>query len=114
MAIGKNAKKFYAEKELEIKETIEKLITLGFTKVKDEGSKLSTGDDLYFKKIKDYTYLIFSHYCVDRNIQLQGIDCWKCTFISPKHIGKKHPLSDEIVRFSFHWDFDYDLIKEYL
>jgi hypothetical protein len=97
----------------EIENLLSKFEEWSFSKTIDNIGSICLNAPLYYKKIGDKKYLVFSHYNSEHKTN-NGFDCWIATFVNEKQIGKKKPSDIETIRFSFQLDRDFGLISDYV
>jgi len=94
--------------EIEIK--LNQLENRGYQKSKDVIGQYNKGSDLYYKRIGDGIYVVFSHYNKGKKEYLQGFDCWLSHFNSIKEIGKSMAISTDVIKLSFDFKDDWKLL----
>ncbi len=84
--------------KFKISQKIEKFKGLGFTKTIDKNSNIDPNSDLYYKKINNNKYIIFSHYG-GLKVNFSGIDAWSAIFRREVDIGVKKPIKITPIAF---------------
>ncbi|SEC73187.1 hypothetical protein SAMN05192540_3935 [Maribacter dokdonensis] len=90
---------------------IEQLENRSYKKSLDDAGQYLKGSELYFKKISDNNYIVFNHYNKGKKKYLQGFDCWISTYISENEIGKSKSLSNDLIKLSFDFEEDWQLLN---
>ncbi len=99
--------------KFEIQQQLSKFAEWKFSKTTDVFGSFCKDNPLYFKRIDDKKYLVFNHYN-SKSKSNDGFDSWLATFTDVRQIGVKKPLEIQNIRFSFHLDRDFELIKSYV
>lgn len=95
-------------------ELIGKLNDWGFKKTVDLKSSFSKDADLYFKKVVDGQYLVFSHYNKNEKNDCDGFDCWLAPFRSEAQIGKILNSHLRSIALTFNIERDLGRIEQYI
>jgi hypothetical protein len=80
-----------------------------FKMTPDLNGTINVLSSIYYKKIFDNTYLLFTHYDAK-----DGFDSWLATYTDESRIGFQKPTNLEDIRLSFDLDRDMVLIANYL
>ncbi|WP_103072055.1 hypothetical protein [Aquimarina sediminis] len=93
---------------------IEILEAYGFEKKLDKiGRYCNKNRWVYFLESRNKgEYLVFSSNCFDKKLQPKNFDSWIDTYNSVKQIGTTPPLKSKILKFSFNFCEDIDLLKK--
>ena len=87
-----------------IEDLIYNLKRRGFTKTIDTSGSYQKGSDIYFKKVVDGHFIIFSHYNKGKRQHLQGFDCWEGGYRQGSSPVKGKPQAIDSISLSF--DFE--------
>ena len=106
----------------EVQQILSKLKDWNFKKTIDAKSCITTNAPLYYKRVGNDKYLIFTHWNAGRYTDKKkkhykdGFDCWLAKFENEKHIGKKKIADEDLstIRLGFDLDRDMSLIEQYL
>ena len=98
----------------EINSILDKLNEWNFSKSIDKKSSICINAPLYYKKIDNNKFLVFSHYNAESKKSIDGFDCWLANFKNEKQIGVSSPRELKDIRLSFNLERDYELIKDYV
>tara|TARA_R110000868_G_scaffold357780_2_gene619301 strand:- start:558 stop:893 length:336 start_codon:yes stop_codon:yes gene_type:complete len=95
-----------------VRNTILDLENRGYSKSVDAIGEYLKGADLYYKKVFDNNYVVFTHYNKDKKEWLQGFDCWISLYNSNKDIGRLKALSSDHIILSFDFNKDWTLVYQ--
>ncbi len=96
-------------------EGIDILEALGFQEKKDIiGSYCNKNRIIYFLKIHQNEFIVFSPNSFDKKNQPQNFDCWIDKYGIIDDIGVIPPIESKILKYSFDFEKHYELLKQYL
>mgnify|MGYP006981486727 CR=1 FL=1 len=98
---------------VEINQLLSKFEEWRFKKTVDKINSYGGNPTLYYKKISDKKFLVFSHWHYNSKSR-DGFDSWIATYLNENQIGTKKPVELLDIRSGFRLDRDFPLIKEYL
>lgn len=100
--------------DIEIKAILNVFKEKDFKKSIDKKGLFCKDAILYYKKVKDFQYLIFAHFNHDKKKWKDGFDCYMATYLEKSPSIEKHiPTSLETVKLSFKIEQDFKVIDEY-
>lgn len=100
--------------DIEIKEMLNVFMEKDFKKSVDTKGLFCKDAILYYKKVKDFQYLIFAHFNHDKKKWKDGFDCYLATYLEKSPSIEKHiPTSLDTVKLSFNIDQDFKIIDRY-
>lgn len=99
-----------------IRETISDLKDNGFIQTLDRITTYSENADLYFMQVigSENEFVVLNHYCKKCRVEFQGFDLWVSTFEKQEDIGRKPPISNQMIKRCFDIDRDLKLLLQTL
>lgn len=102
-----------------IKDGIDTLLGLGFKrKVDKRGDYSGFDNNIYFYKIKEHKnygeYIIFVVTGIHKKKKVQQFDSFTSKYNEEEDIGVTSPIEQLRLKFSFDFEKDYHLLKQYL
>ncbi|WP_455673747.1 hypothetical protein [Phocaeicola sp.] len=109
MLIDSTYKKEYLKNEL-----LQKITDWGFKRVDGLLSRESAYNGLFYRRINDDEYLVFSYASNMPKLHLYIFDFWKCVYKEEKEIGIKSPISIKQIILGVELKRDLDKIETIL